>query len=235
MGLFRQLPLAPLVDMDSLDLRGEPWGQVNYWWDGDGRDMYLGHGECRHIVWQAGPVLQRSIVYSRLPLWKEKDWKEEAQEAQQKLYLRLLRDGCQGREIDSPVWPRKKRVEIGGHLIDVQMEDERILTAEIWRDYVLDPPEARVAREAEEWLQHHPGTTELPDYVQRNNSHRLADMRTDQCRGEALFATLKLERTSPAQWVERFREAETSYSAYRTLWEQRYAALAALPQLFIAV
>src|SRR6516164_9298276 len=80
MGLFRQLPLAPLLDLDTLAVRGKPWGQVNYWWDGDGRDALLGREECRHLVWQAGPVLHRSIVYRRLPRWKEQAWEDASQE-----------------------------------------------------------------------------------------------------------------------------------------------------------
>jgi hypothetical protein len=38
------------------------------------------------------------------------------------------------------------------------------------------------------------------------------DTSPERRRGEALFATLKLERTSPAQWVEQFREVEMSYT-----------------------
>ena len=34
MGLFRQLPREVLLDPDTLQLRGVPWGHVQYWWEG---------------------------------------------------------------------------------------------------------------------------------------------------------------------------------------------------------
>jgi hypothetical protein len=61
MGLFRQLPRDILLDPATLQLRGVPWGHVNYWWDGDG--AYAGHGTQLHVVWQLGDVLKRAIVY----------------------------------------------------------------------------------------------------------------------------------------------------------------------------
>jgi hypothetical protein len=235
MGLFRQLPVAPLVDVDSLALRGDPWGQVNYWWDGDGRDSYFGRGECRHIVWQDGPVLHRSLVYSLQPQWEAHDWEDEIQERYHRLYLRLLRAGLPGEDLPSIPGSRAVRVKIGGYILWVARDNERILPAEMWRDYVLDPPETQIERHAREWLKVSPGATELPDAVRSYQSRKLMEMRKWQEQGEALFATLQLDRFAPEDLWAEARESEASRAAYSAQWTQRYDALAALPQLFIAV
>ena len=66
MGMFRQLSDDLLLDPETLQLRGVPWGHVNYWWDGDGRDtsawlMVL--SAKLHVVWQLGETLRRGVVY----------------------------------------------------------------------------------------------------------------------------------------------------------------------------
>jgi len=61
MGLFRQLPRDILLDPETLQLRGVPWGHVHYWWDGDG-SRYMPRDKL-HVVWQLGEVLKRAIVY----------------------------------------------------------------------------------------------------------------------------------------------------------------------------
>lgn len=62
MGMFRQLPHDTLLDPETLQLRGVPWGHVNYWWDGDGKG-YI-EGPRLHVVWQLGEVLKRAYVYA---------------------------------------------------------------------------------------------------------------------------------------------------------------------------
>jgi hypothetical protein len=63
-GLFRQLPCDTLLDPETLQLRGVPWGHVNYWWDSDGSGGDGGHAEKLHVVWQLGDALKRAIVYA---------------------------------------------------------------------------------------------------------------------------------------------------------------------------
>jgi hypothetical protein len=65
MGLFRQLPRDTLLDPETLQLRGVPWGHVHYWWDGDGSVTYssLTRSAKLHVVWQLGEVLKRAVVY----------------------------------------------------------------------------------------------------------------------------------------------------------------------------
>ncbi len=56
MGLFRQLADGNILDPVSLQLRGVPWGQVNYFW-GDCKPNHL------HVIWQEGDGLRRSCVW----------------------------------------------------------------------------------------------------------------------------------------------------------------------------
>ena len=73
MGLFRQLPLGVLLDPETLQLRGVPWGHVQYFWEGDGRfrdasgheSVYYYSGAHLHVVWQDGETLRRAFVYSK--------------------------------------------------------------------------------------------------------------------------------------------------------------------------
>lgn len=61
MALFRQLPRAPLIDLDDGDLRlnGMPWGRVNYHWD---RCCYPDERTHIHVLWQRDTTLIQSAV-----------------------------------------------------------------------------------------------------------------------------------------------------------------------------
>jgi hypothetical protein len=55
LSVFRQLQEEELLDRESAQLRGVPWGHVNYYW-----------GECKadhlHVVWQKGEELRRGAA-----------------------------------------------------------------------------------------------------------------------------------------------------------------------------
>lgn len=59
LAVFRQLRRAHLVDNDG-NLRGEPWGTVNYHPDPQCREEEWPH---IHVVWQDGQELRRAMVY----------------------------------------------------------------------------------------------------------------------------------------------------------------------------
>ena len=68
MSLFRQFLPAVLVDSKTADLRGTPWGFVNYYWKNCDHYRYLSDynfrsGEHRHVVWQLGNELRRTCLY----------------------------------------------------------------------------------------------------------------------------------------------------------------------------
>ena len=58
-SVFRQLPVADVIDPKTGLVQGTPWGKVNYFW-----------GECQpdhlHIVWEDQHWLYRSCVW---PHW----------------------------------------------------------------------------------------------------------------------------------------------------------------------
>src|SRR5262245_20626700 len=55
MGLLRQLQGEDLIDPETGQLNGVPWGKVNYFW-----------GDCKpdhiHVVWQKGDELWRACA-----------------------------------------------------------------------------------------------------------------------------------------------------------------------------
>ena len=64
LSVFRQLLKEPLVDPETGELRGVPWGTVNYFWP-----------PCKpnhlHIVWQKGDELRRACEYAPGQKWVE--------------------------------------------------------------------------------------------------------------------------------------------------------------------
>jgi hypothetical protein len=68
MGLFRQLPQRSLTAYPRPEFVGEPWGYVNYWWDGDGRQDFTYSNPAPltalHIVWTTEGRLYRDVVYA---------------------------------------------------------------------------------------------------------------------------------------------------------------------------
>jgi len=57
---FRQLLQEPLLNPETAELRGVPWGWYNYYW-GDCTNDHL------HLVWQKGDELQRDCVFPHPP------------------------------------------------------------------------------------------------------------------------------------------------------------------------
>jgi hypothetical protein len=55
-SVFRQLINEPIWDVEARKARGEPWGHINYFWQGCGME---GNGHL-HLVWQKGNELRRT-------------------------------------------------------------------------------------------------------------------------------------------------------------------------------
>jgi hypothetical protein len=65
LSVFRQLPRRHIIDMDEDDmlcLLGEPWGLVNYFWDGCGYRVHDRPAEHLHVIWQLKSQLYRACV-----------------------------------------------------------------------------------------------------------------------------------------------------------------------------
>jgi hypothetical protein len=67
LAVFRQLQKEDLIDEKSGDLRGVPWGTVNYFWGACEEGSHL------HVVWQKDVELRRSCIppLPVSPYWKE--------------------------------------------------------------------------------------------------------------------------------------------------------------------
>jgi hypothetical protein len=59
LAVFRQLMSETVVDMDTLQYQGVPWGRVHYFWGDCANRGYAGH---LHVVWQKGTELRRDCV-----------------------------------------------------------------------------------------------------------------------------------------------------------------------------
>lgn len=58
LSVFRQLKSESIIDFNTGEMRGIPWGQINYHVDCDGLDQ-----NHLHVVWQEGNELRRSIAF----------------------------------------------------------------------------------------------------------------------------------------------------------------------------
>lgn len=238
MGLFRQLPHRPVLDVDTLAFQGTPWGRVNYWWDGDERRYHGENQRFLHIVWQADDCLYRAVVSNLPPPAKAVAFREDAQRCMHALYLRLLRDLCPVTVPQQHARRREITVAGGGYTLQVKYggEDETELrTAEVWQSYTLDPPAARRTRDLADWLARHPGATR-PDasalsYIDRRYEEGMRQLQE----GEALYAQRGLDTLAPATLWQRYEASLAAHTTYKATWAAQYDALAALPQLFVAV
>ena len=235
MGLFRQLPREVLLDPDTLQLRGVPWGHVQYWWEGEG----LRAGPKLHVVWQRGQELRRAIVY-QIP--------DPAHiEAYQTQIQRHLDDWVvlvvdTGAPVTIPPVPpgvpfggrHFNPVTIGGKRYSVTLSPPML---DILRRHAACqqcPPEARAA----EILQHSKQRDTAAVYA-----NHVADY-TTMYRNEALQASKDyhallekraLTDTKADALVDTITALQHEQADYNARWGAQWQVLHALPQLFIAV
>lgn len=69
LSLFRQFKWAELIDRDTAQLNGVPWGLVNYYWpecdEGRPEEMRVSNRYHLHPVWQKGQELYRDCVHAQ--------------------------------------------------------------------------------------------------------------------------------------------------------------------------
>jgi hypothetical protein len=63
-SVFRQLTEESVIDDETCDLKGVPWGTVNYHW---GNCVYNGNPLHPHVVWQKGDELRRCCLAMTWP------------------------------------------------------------------------------------------------------------------------------------------------------------------------
>lgn len=59
LAVFRQLPNEQIINFETGELKGIPWGRVNYHVDCKGNDH-------THLVWQKGNELRRAVIHDEL-------------------------------------------------------------------------------------------------------------------------------------------------------------------------
>jgi hypothetical protein len=207
MGLFRQLPRDILLDPQTLQLRGVPWGHVNYWWDGDGSGSVY-HTQASsaklHVVWQLGDTLKRAIVHEAPDGATMYDFQDRLQMALDNWVLAQLplTQACEF--VDG--FPYQVRLD--GRLYRVFLPDREELS--VVRMYCLYRTTPENAGQA----------------YSRAKAYDAYD---------ALVAARDLTSLTPPMLRERAMAIEREQEAYKRQWAKQWQVLSALPQLFIAV
>lgn len=110
LAVFRQLVEEPLINVETGELKGVPWGTVNYYW-GDCKPLgnYNGH---LHVVWQKGDELRRSCECA--PQLRERRL-DFAQTGAALILAYREKPDCQRKpgkfETDKYSWPRWMSIE----------------------------------------------------------------------------------------------------------------------------
>jgi hypothetical protein len=84
LSLMRQIIEEDLIDHDTLQFKGIPWGHVNYFW---GSHKDLSFPEYLNIIWQKGKVLRRCVIksFERYHDYDEKRARSELRHLQKQL------------------------------------------------------------------------------------------------------------------------------------------------------
>jgi hypothetical protein len=207
LAVFRQLEESPLLS-DAHDLRGPAWGRVNYHPDG-----CKGDGEHMHVVWQDGTELRRSRVrppdrLDRTYIADDDRW----------LYL-AIRRGWRPRLEWSP-WradPRYGAREPSD--LVVRNKAGRPIQFIICDDALAD------ALQDDKCYGYRSGSPGWCGAEERHQAH---------WKGDDLCADFGSEEDLDSLWRDLIRADQEEQALHQKAVDQ-YAALAALPQLFIAV
>ena len=215
MGLFRQLPLMSITTYPGTLFQGNPWGYVNYWWDGDGRQSseYTDKpitATALHIVWQRGERLYRDVVYAEPRfnyLWHYEQHEERTLNA---VFLLLVGQATAWEDL---------RV--------AQRPGCRLTCGTL--QYTLPLPGTKTITEAAQklWQARFRKPEQQPMYGYQDAKAREA---YDTLLQEWGLTTVAV----PEAWGA-FEAARDDKQTYITEWAEQWASLRRLPQLFIAV
>jgi hypothetical protein len=255
LALFRQLPEEPVIDFDTGQLRGTPWGKVNYFW-GDCHPNHL------HVVWQKADELRRACVrdyrvrdsnhiscYGEDDLWvwpnyrewhAAEDLKQRAGRLARAVAYRRLLDGapaCSFGRVANEDAPKKYtvRVTVGGRAWEVwslasnKRPEGRLC---YYSDPLFDYIEAAVPRAHES----------PEDARARFEAARPRHQKALQEDLAAWCKHLEVDEDATAAALEEAtlaadaeaKRAKQAVLDRRAEYTRRYEELDALPQLFIA-
>jgi hypothetical protein len=213
MGMFRQLPAAPLLSGEELSLRGVPWGHVNYWWDGDGS---RNNDDARlHIIWQQDTGLYRSVIHRRPSPQTRRRFQSLLDDVMKDLFL-WLAGGAAVRVVSY----------VDGQLT-VEWQGLRWCVSAVHPDIHTAHQMVRLTNEAAQRLGQ--GATTAADdwWMQRYGEVQEKYLKLLEHRG--------LHIVTDADLLAQRAAVEERRVTYEQRWEQQWQTLQALPQLYIAI
>lgn len=246
-SVFRQLVQEDLIDPLTVQLRGVPWGFVNYFW-----------GPCSanhlHVIWQKGSELRRACVWRhrrgnhpRLADEEEAEIRHLTEMICRLLRLHLCGERLLGRVTASVALTTRPDNQ---HIQDIAVSYKlahlywtlRGTDQEVLFDF-LKPPDRKPREkyfyhkplgerrlesqaEVEQRLQEHEGNAR--DSLQREQARLLKDLQLDSLPADLVWAKAQ-------QLEDHYMKAKTLRDNRSRQWNERYDELAALDQLFIAV
>jgi hypothetical protein len=232
MGLFRQLPHSRLIDPETVQLRGVPWGHVRYWWDGD--ESGFGDGPKLHVVWQLGDELRRGVVF------KEPDPSVMHILAQR--IEDLIGDWVIVRLASASTFKltrgdhigNRRTAELGERECTVNFDEAVRRVLETYWDHRDRDPETE-AQQYVEYMRKHDELGEAAAVYAREYA-RVTERKAQALQGYRVLLEVRgLLGSTPEQVVAQIHKAQAERDAYKDAWAKQWQVLSALPQLFIAV
>lgn len=232
MGLFRQLPHTTLLDPDTVQFRGVPWGYVNYWWDGDGAGF--GRGEKLHVVWQLGERLHRAVVYQE----PDPNWMSHFRSEQQALmnaWLLLRLAEAEQFEMGKNTWGEKRDITIDGRKFMVNFEQSEWYAIEhYWHWRMIDPMEV-AERSISSYQRAIMTAGDVAEALAKNHAYQCEQKADALARYDALLDARGFKGRELQSVQEDIQQVQNARRRYQALWESQWEVLNQLPQLFIAV
>jgi hypothetical protein len=219
MGMFRQLPHDLLLDPETVQLRGVPWGHVRYRWDGDG-SHWCGRGPKLHVVWQLGDELRRGWV------------SEEPDRQWMTWYQKAIQD-------DMDDWvlarlPSARQFELKTRPGIDDGQDVVIDNTPIHTD--LDTLAVKVLRDYWYWRDRDPeDVAEILASQSAKRDQKRQALHAYQALYNARFGQTSLPEIMISVSKQKLHAHLRDRDAYQAEWAQQWQVLSALPQLFIAV
>lgn len=218
LSVFRQLKEEPLVNVETAELCGVPWGVVNY--HPDKCAETYGDVEHIHVVWQKGTELRRSAVYRRST--SASGYRTHVSDLEREFAAYVVALAIAGRELTGDFWERGVGREKG-------WLKWRVRGVEVFADV----PDAlyhlvhfNAPLPSDYWRL---PSDEQPAALQRHRWHHrellIGELR--EWMGEHSFDV--------AHWDREVGAAYQRLQDFQAAWEAQYAALSALDHLFIAV
>jgi hypothetical protein len=261
-AMFRQIPYKALIDLETLTLRGRPWGYVRYWWEGCSPG--LGRAEDGlHVLWQDGETLRRALVFDDVITPPQQALSQQQQWAINGAFILADRATTEVRELRSyrssgsdwsiagveyrvtlelgdratveEYWRTKERpcaVDRQEIYLDVRLTRENIARQ------ARDPRYEFAQRHAQEELlryQQYSIDAEVDERVRNTLEHQQRHWQSCQQAYAALVTREGLEGYTSERCLAAHAEAGMGFQAMTSQYRALVRKLRALPQLFIAV